>query len=310
MSHNDNLIAADELMKLDLPEPRWLIEGMLPEGMFAILAGKPKTGKSWLALQMACAIEKGADFWGRKTLRTRVDYYALEDCSRRIQGRLKIQGQNPSSALFFGWRLESIGNQEGVDALRLRLLERKCGLCIIDTWGTAMGKKVDENEAKHMAPLMGEMRVVAQQTGCTILLVMHHSKIASGDAVYDIRGSSAIGGAADVIYGIYRKRGDMNGGFTATGREIEEIDIPVRFDTTTRLWLVKDAEQAQTTEDAILEIVNQTKGVTANDVAKMMGMSKEGARKILLHLTNEGAVEKHLAKNGRSWAVTFQAKET
>ena len=38
-----------DLMATELPEPRWIIEPYLTEG-FAILAGKPKIGKSWMAL--------------------------------------------------------------------------------------------------------------------------------------------------------------------------------------------------------------------------------------------------------------------
>ncbi len=45
---------AAELLAMDLPEPRWAVEGLLPEGM-NLLAGKPKLGKSWLALNLGNA---------------------------------------------------------------------------------------------------------------------------------------------------------------------------------------------------------------------------------------------------------------
>ena len=44
-----NTIDADTLMSTPLPVTRFIVEGLLPEGLH-ILAGSPKIGKSWLAL--------------------------------------------------------------------------------------------------------------------------------------------------------------------------------------------------------------------------------------------------------------------
>jgi hypothetical protein len=38
----------------ELPPVRWAVPGILPEGL-SLLAGKPKLGKSWLALGLAVA---------------------------------------------------------------------------------------------------------------------------------------------------------------------------------------------------------------------------------------------------------------
>ena len=46
---------ATDLMALELPNPRPAVQGLIPEGL-TLLAGKPKTGKSWLALQIALAV--------------------------------------------------------------------------------------------------------------------------------------------------------------------------------------------------------------------------------------------------------------
>src|SRR5690606_30802768 len=40
---------AVDLMKREFPEPKWIVEGLLPEGL-TLFAGPPKIGKSWLAL--------------------------------------------------------------------------------------------------------------------------------------------------------------------------------------------------------------------------------------------------------------------
>jgi hypothetical protein len=51
-------LTAAELLGLDLPPIRWSVAGLVPEGV-TLLAGKPKLGKSWMALGIAIAISTG-----------------------------------------------------------------------------------------------------------------------------------------------------------------------------------------------------------------------------------------------------------
>lgn len=50
---------AAELQAMDFPPVNWIVPDILPEGL-ALLCGKPKLGKSWLALDMACAVAVGS----------------------------------------------------------------------------------------------------------------------------------------------------------------------------------------------------------------------------------------------------------
>ncbi len=45
------LSRASDLLRRQLPKTRWAIPGLLPEGV-TLLAGAPKIGKSWLALDL------------------------------------------------------------------------------------------------------------------------------------------------------------------------------------------------------------------------------------------------------------------
>ena len=55
--------SAADLQKMTLPEPRWIVPGLIPEGV-TLLAGKPRVGKSWLALDLAIAVATGAEALG------------------------------------------------------------------------------------------------------------------------------------------------------------------------------------------------------------------------------------------------------
>src|SRR5215470_11707117 len=57
------LITAADLVAREFKEPKWAVPQIVAEGL-TILAGKPKTGKSWLALDFAVAMAGGYDALG------------------------------------------------------------------------------------------------------------------------------------------------------------------------------------------------------------------------------------------------------
>ena len=57
-------VNGEELMNLVLPPLRFVVEGLLPQGV-CILAGRAKTGKSWLVLALCLAVAAGGAFWSR-----------------------------------------------------------------------------------------------------------------------------------------------------------------------------------------------------------------------------------------------------
>jgi Mrp family chromosome partitioning ATPase len=81
-------LTATELIGMNFPEQMWVVPNVLPEGL-AILAGKPKTGKSWLALNLALAAASGGEFLNTELAAIKVAYLALEDSERRLRERLE-----------------------------------------------------------------------------------------------------------------------------------------------------------------------------------------------------------------------------
>ena len=60
------------------PPLKFVIPGLIPVGL-TILAGPPKGGKSWLALQIAVAADMGGEVLGICMPKLKVYYLALED---------------------------------------------------------------------------------------------------------------------------------------------------------------------------------------------------------------------------------------
>jgi len=81
-------VNAKELVILELPKPRWAIQGILPEGL-NILAGKPKQGKSILCLNVGLAVAAGGKALNKiHAEKGSVIYFALEDTLRRLKERI------------------------------------------------------------------------------------------------------------------------------------------------------------------------------------------------------------------------------
>ncbi len=110
---------AADLMREELPSVRWAVPGILPEGL-SLLAGKPKLGKSWLALGLAVAKASGGVALGKIPVdRGEVLYLALEDNRRRLQGRLRkvLDGDPPPEGLHIAteWARVDEGGAEDLD---------------------------------------------------------------------------------------------------------------------------------------------------------------------------------------------------
>ncbi len=79
--------SASDLLRADLPETRFAVPGLLPVGA-SILGGKPKTGKSWLALQLSMEVASGGEVLGQTVEQGDVLYLALEDNDARLKSRM------------------------------------------------------------------------------------------------------------------------------------------------------------------------------------------------------------------------------
>ena len=84
-----SIFSLRDLLSWELPPVRWAVPEILPEGL-TLLAGKPKLGKSWLALSLALSIAAGGVALGKQPVaQGDVLYLALEENARRLQARAR-----------------------------------------------------------------------------------------------------------------------------------------------------------------------------------------------------------------------------
>lgn len=197
-SLRSHLVTAEQLR--DIPPPLPLIDGLLDLDSLAVLFGPPKQYKSFTALDWACSITAGLRWQARAVTAGPVLYVAAEGVAGlwpRVEAwradRTPLSFAPPPglhfitvpvqlTALHIVAELADIATELGANMIVLDTLAR-CALGL------------DENSAKDMGLLVESADMLRRRTGACVLIV-HHSGKATGA---DVRGSSALRGAADTV---------------------------------------------------------------------------------------------------------------
>ena len=84
-----NYMSGIDLMNKELPEISWVINGIIPRTTRNLLVARPKTGKTYLALQWAIAVAAGIPVFGKYSVtQGQVLYMALEENEIRLRKTL------------------------------------------------------------------------------------------------------------------------------------------------------------------------------------------------------------------------------
>ncbi|GHF79820.1 AAA family ATPase [Deinococcus ficus] len=237
-------LRVDELMKTEFPPQQFIVGGLLPAGL-CMLAGAPKQGKSWAALDLAVSVASGRPFLDRPTSQGAVLYLALEDTSRRLQERLKIIRDGvdwDALSLDLDTEIEPV-NAGGLDALRAWLEEvENPRLIVIDVWGRFSPRDTSsKNEYDQITHTLQPLQALANEYGIAILLI-HHTKKSNGessmggDPFDQIMGSRALTSNMDLTMMLTRTRMQREAVLAMTGRDVEEAELPLVFDRDTCRW--------------------------------------------------------------------------
>lgn len=290
-----HLRSARDLQATDFPPVSWVIEGFLPEGV-AILAGKPKSGKSWLALQMGSGVAGGSDVLGRVTVQGSVLYAALEDNNRRLKARLEMQLPPPKiwpTQLFLATEWPRI-HEGGLDTIERWVANAdKPRLVIIDTLATIRSPK-RSNEGQYQADYMdlrGLHRIAAIH-GIAILIVHHVRKAEADDPFDKISGTNGLAGAADTTFVLCQSAGGKV--LKGRGRDLAELDCALSFDAKTGLW----TDQGQPSEAHATKARQEIRSAMENghstpkEITRETGIDYDVCAKTLQRMVRDGGAEK------------------
>ena len=311
-----SIFSLPDLLSWELPPVRWIIPEILPEGL-TLLAGKPKLGKSWLALSVALSIAAGGVALGAQPVaKGDVLYLALEDNARRLQSRarrlLESMTETPSNLEFaLDWsRLGEGGLAYLEEYLKAHPDLR---LVVIDTWARVAPPSGErrcsqyEGDYESLTPL----KRLADTYHVSILAVHHLRKTGSSDVLDEIIGSTGVTGAVDGTLILKRDRGQTDATLFVTGRDVErEQQLALSFDATTALWtLVGNAEELCCTRarQEILDLLREQgpDGMSAREIAATLPKNYHTTRSLLRKMKDAGEV-RHA--DGRYLAVSVESR--
>lgn len=242
-------LTAHELGTKEFPKIRWCVPDLLPQGV-TLFGGSPKVGKSWVSLNLACAVASGGFAMGSlRANQGSVIYLAREDNYRRLQSRVEyVMGGSLSD---FPKGLELIpleedwpGGEEGLANLTQWAEEvGNPALVILDTLVKVEPEMGEQRNGSGIYTgnyrMMSQYKVWADRHNAAVLMV-HHDKKTDAKTAKDadpfdlFSGSRALTGAADTLWflrAVYQdgKRTDQ-GLLDITGRDVvqQQIDMKQR----------------------------------------------------------------------------------
>ena len=238
-----NIVSALELNSKVYAKPPFIVDGFLCAGL-TLLAAPPKTGKSFLALDLACCIAEGKPFWGFSTTKGSVLYCDLEGTEWRTQERLPSVGRN--GKMDCPELLSMVYNVARIDAGLIQQLEGWISkavnpkVIIIDTFQHIKGKVArGENDYTADTRFTKPLHDLAVKHGIAIICITHTKK--SNGIKYDdpfelIIGSQAQYGNSDTGWIISGKRDENKKQFTAVSRDFEGLSFEIERSKSGR-WL-------------------------------------------------------------------------
>lgn len=283
---------AQSLLAERFPPPRQIVAGILPEGL-ALLGGRPKRGKSWLALQLAVDVITGRSSMGRVDS-GRVIVLALEDSPRRLQQRLIALDCPPTSNLHLVTNFPPL-HAGGISDL-CDLIERfDPVLVVIDTLSRAFVGLQEQDRSDQMTRALAPLQKLALERRIAILVIDHHRKPGPDvvDMIDDIIGSTAKVGVADTILGLYRKTGEDAALLKITGRDIEERELALRWDSIRFRWRC-EGDAAEMTylshRKAVLDLLSATGEADIDTISQHLSLTERATRDVLQRMRQENAI--------------------
>lgn len=282
-------ITADELLNMDFEPTRWVVPDVLPEGL-TLLVGKPKKGKSWMALGTCEAVAVGGVAFGTK----RVEqgdalYLALEDNRKRLRKRLeKILDGRPAPKrmhLHTEWPRLDEGGAELLDEWLTEHPEAR--LVVVDTLAKIRKPARGQNVYAEDYAALEQLLPLASKQGVAIVVVHHLRKMAASDPLDEISSSTGLTAGVDGFLILRRTPGSKGPTLYVDGRDIEEpTEYALHWNINTATWTIEgeaeDLHLSKERGDILLTLNRSADPMTPKEVADVMPGAKYNNVKYLM----------------------------
>jgi len=218
----------------NLPDPEWIIDGIIPADAMTTVFGAPGSTKSFWALDLACSIASGHKFNGADVREGRV-IYCVGEGLRGMKWRIEAwKLANPEA------NVEKLEENLIILPRAVMLLDKtEAGMLtntaeavneeaplrafVIDTWARSLTGG-DENSAQDVGIAINVCETVRAKTGASPIII-HHT---GADGTRE-RGSTALRGATDTT--IQMAHNETEGIVTVTCKKMKDGEpfAPIRY---------------------------------------------------------------------------------
>jgi RecA-family ATPase len=198
-----------------MPEPEWIVDGIIPTQQLMVLAGEAGVGKSFFCYSLALAVAGGLSFGGRSTRPGRVLYFDEENSPPDLRAYVHRlwtgHGKPDTATIEEHLRVESFSMtgalREDAASMFQIASEHQPSLVFVDTCAAVLQTE-DENSNSEAAKHVRVMRRI--KTFCPpecSIVVLKHATLNHKTGRKDIRGAKAWKGSTDATLYLGRPRG-------------------------------------------------------------------------------------------------------
>ncbi len=239
-----NAVKLRDYLNLPSDENPWLLKPLIPVGGLCNLYGAPKAMKSFMSLQLACALAEGKPFLGIEPSRegVRVLYVQLDTPRSIWQGRIKdleaageVFGPKADENLILADPEQApypfdILHPTSFTWLKDQVTLHTPALVIVDVLRKIFRGNEDKSEV--MAHVLGTLKLACLPAA--VLFVSHARKTNpefDGGTLQENRGASSIPGDCDTIMRLTKAspKGKKPATLSWSGRACEDQDLQVQL---------------------------------------------------------------------------------
>jgi RecA-family ATPase len=298
-SWRDHTMTAAKLQHMRFPPVAQVVPGVIVEGL-SILAGRPKLGKSWAALDICLGVSASREVLGGiDPISGDTLYCALEDTPRRLQSRttrlLGAYGMSWPERLTLAtrWRRLDAGGVDDISEWADSVAEPR--LVVLDTLAGVRPQRLagDQLYDGDYRALLG-LHQLAGSRGLAVLVLHHTRKMEADDPLDTVSGTLGLAGCADAV--LVLARNSQGTTLYMRGRDIEEAERAISFDKATCRWsILGDAAEIHRSNERsrILEVLKgASELLSPQNIVAATGMGANNVWQLLHKMAADGQVVK------------------
>ena len=286
----------EDFLMSDIPPLGYALGDLIPKGL-TVLAGRPKAGKTGLAISMAFCIVASTKYLGMfEGSGENVFSIILEDGDPRVQIRLLPTvaefGLTNRIKLATSWGGDGKQNIAKLNAWLEDNPETK--VVFIDTYAKFTGATKKSYNSEYAA--VAGLKEIADKHDAAIIVLHHTIKSKTADWLMSLYGSSGLTGAADTILFFDRERGAEKAILHATGRDIPDTEIALRLDSATNTWEPdenREIDNLNPERKLLFNIIRNAQApIKLEELARITGKKTPAISNLLKKLLTCGFIEK------------------